>query len=183
MFSYVIGVEDIEATEIFDYLYESYFVEDFIEQKTYLNSTIYIDPQSSNENKEEGKELTFWHLTTRERKYTVKEDNRFVSYKERLLDIDRADRLEWVKKIIENHSISEVKCFYKKETKDKKPIRLYLWLYAKDFVVILQKLGKSSSFLVTSFYITHSKKKEDYQEYYDNYISGLDIELKNCEWF
>jgi hypothetical protein len=181
MFSYIIGVEEIEASEIFDYLYESYFVEDFITRKTYLNSNIYINPQSHK--REDEKELAFWHLTTREIEYTKKEGNKFVKYKERVLDINRADRLEWVKKIIENHSLPEIKCFYKKETKAKKPIRLYLWLYEKDFVVILQKLGASSSFLVTSFYIDHEDKKDDYQAYYENYINRMDAELAGCEWF
>lgn len=181
MFSCIIGVEEIEATEIFDYLYESYFVEDFIEQKTYLNGNIYINPESYK--KDENKELAFWHLTTREKQYTKREGKKFVTYKERLLDIDRADRLEWVKKIIENYTLPDIKCFYKKETANKKPIRLYLWLYEKNFVVILQKLRKSSSFLVTSFYIDHEDKKVDYQDYYENYTNGLDIDLAGCEWF
>lgn len=181
MFSSVIGVEEIEATEIFDYLYDSYFVEDFIEQKTYLNNNIYIDPESYK--KDKNKELAFWHLTTREKQYTIKEGKKFVTYKERLLDIDRANRLEWVKKIIENHTLPDIKCFYKKETANKKPIRLYLWLYEKNFVVILQKLRKSSSFLVTSFYIDHENKKVDYQNYYENYTNGLDTDLTGCEWF
>jgi hypothetical protein len=60
---------------------------------------------------------------------------------------------------------------------------LYLWLHEKNFVVILQKLGKSSSFLVTSFYIDHEDKKVDYQDYYENYTNGLDIDLAGCEWF
>lgn len=181
MFSYIIGVEDIEADEIFDYLYESYFVEDFIEQKTYLNGNIYINPESYK--KADEKELAFWHLTTREKKYTKKEGKRFITYKERLLDVRRADRLEWVKKIIENHSLADIKCFYRKETTEKKPIRLYLWLHEKDFVVILQKLGASSSFLVTSFYIDHEDKKVDYQNYYENYTNGNDTDLAGCEWF
>lgn len=181
MFSSIIGVEEIEASEIFEYLYTSYFLEDFIEEKTYLNSNIYIDPQS--DDKVESKELAFWHLTTRENKYTRKEGNKLVTYKERLLDIPRADRLEWVKKIIENHYSADIKLFYKKETRHKMPIRLYLWLYEKDFVVILQKLGASSSFLVTSFYVDHEAKKDDYQESYENYNNGIDGELLGCEWF
>jgi NDP-sugar pyrophosphorylase family protein len=181
MFSYVIGVEDIEASEIFEYLYSKYFYVDFIKNKTYLNKSIYVNPESYK--KDEGKELSFWHLTTREKTYTKKEGNRYVKYKERLLDIDRADRLEWVKKIIENHSDSKIKLFYKKETTHKKPIRLYLWVYDEDFVVILQKLGRSSSFLVTSFYITHADKRRDYQKFYEIYCEKKDSNLKDCEWF
>lgn len=46
---------------------------------------------------------------------------------------------------------------------------MYLWAYDHDFVVILQKLGKSESFLVTSFYITHEGKRVDYDKLYDEY--------------
>lgn len=73
--------------------------------------------------------------------------------------------------------------FYRKETKGKKPIRLYLWAYNEDFVVILQKLGRSSSFLVTSFYITHERKRNDFQKYYEEYMSQSNPELRRCEWF
>ena len=181
MFSHIIGVEEIEATKIFDYLYKEYFYVDFIQDKTYLAGNIYIDPQCRR--KDSGKELSFWHLTTREKRYTKKIGGKYVEYKERLLDVDRADRLEWVKKIIENHTDSRIKLFYKRETKAKKPIRLYLWAYEEDFVVILQKLGKSSSFMVTSFYITHSKKRDDYQKYFEVYKRGKDESLNGCEWF
>jgi hypothetical protein len=181
MFSYVIGVEEIEASKIFDYLYKEYFCVDFIDTKTYLNGSIYINPECNK--KDDGKELSFWHLTTREKTYTKKVGNQYIKYKDRLIDYDRADRLEWVKKIIENHSDSKIKSFYKKETKHGNPIRLYLWAYDEDFVVILQKLGKSSSFLVTSFYITHADKRRDYQNYYERYYGGSDESLKGCEWF
>ena len=181
MFSYVIGVEDIEAIKIFDYLYVEYFYADFIKEKTYLNGTIFINPESYK--KDDGKELSFWHLTTRDKTYTKRVGNQYIKYKERLLDIDRADRLEWVKKIIENYTDSKIKSFYKKETKAGKPIRLYLWAYDEDFVVILQKLGKSSSFLVTSFYITHADKRRDYQDNYETYCDGKDVKLNGCEWF
>ena len=53
--------------------------------------------------------------------------------------------------------------------------------YDEDFVVILQKLGKSSSFLVTSFYITHADKRWDYQDNYETYYDGKDVKIK-CIW-
>ncbi len=181
MFESIIGVEEIEASKIFDYLYQAYFYVDFIENKTYLDGNIYIDPQIHQ--KEEGKELCFWHLTTRTQRYQVKEGNRIVTKKERLLDIDRADRLEWVKQIIENQNEPAIKTFYKRESSGKRPIRLYLWAFNEDFVVILQKLGRSSSFLVTSFYITHEGKRHDYQKYYEYYRMKKDPDLRGCEWF
>jgi len=171
----------IEATRIFDVLYEI-FHDDFIRNKTFLNKNIFIDPQSNK--KEDGKELSFWHLTTRKQRYYKKDGNRTVKMEERLTDYDRAARIHWIKPIIENGLTAQnIKLFYKKETTGKKPIRLYLWAYDEDFVVILQKLGKSSSFLVTSFYITHQHKRADFQKSYEKYVSHKDPNLRGCEWF
>ena len=180
VFSDMIDLDEIEVTEFFDVLYE-YFCEDFIDVKTYLNKSIYINPKSHK--KDDGKELVFWHLTTRETKVQKKVGNRWIVEKERLTDYRRAERLLWIKLIIENHFIDDIKMFYHKETNIKKDIRLYLWLEEYDFVVILQKLGKSSSYLVTSFYIDRDGKRKEYKKRYNNYITKSDVKLKNCEWF
>lgn len=176
-----LDLDSIDAVKFFDVLYDIFY-DDFIANKTFLNDTIRIDPQSHK--KEDGKELSFWHLTTRTQTHYKKEGNRIVANKERLLDFDRAKRIHWIKPIIDNASIAQnVKLFYRKETKGKKPIRLYLWVEDEDFVVILQKLGKSSSFLVTSFYITHQRKRDDFQKYYKAYIGKTNADLRGCEWF
>ncbi|MCK4441159.1 MAG: hypothetical protein KAU90_04085 [Sulfurovaceae bacterium] len=176
-----INIDSIDATELFEVLYYDYFCVDFVDNKTYLNKTIYINPQSNK--KDDGKEKSFWHLTSKTQSYQKKEGKRYITYTERLRDYSRAKRLAWVKQIIENHDYEKIKLFYHKETTNKKPIRLYLWHYQEDFVVILQKLGKSSSFLVTSFYITHDKKRRDYQKRYEIYVKKLNPNLYGCEWF
>lgn len=76
-----------------------------------------------------------------------------------------------------------IKCFYHKESTGNKNIRLYLWAFNQDFVVILEKLGKSQAFLVTSFYITHAGKRADYQKRYETYQNKSDDRLVGCEWF
>lgn len=180
VFSEIIDLDTIEITELFDVLYD-YFCADFVDNKTYLNSNIYINPKSNQ--KDDGKELVFWHLTTRETKIQKKVGNRWIVEKERLPDYRRSERLVWIKKIIENHAIDEVKMFYHQETNMTKDIRLYLWLEDYDFVVILQKLGKSSSYLVTSFYVDREGKRQEYQKRYKNYNSKKDVKLIGCEWF
>ncbi len=170
----------IDATQLFEYLY-SFFRRDFVDNKTYLNQSIYIDPRSHR--LDEGKELDFWHLITRNEKLTVKEGNRYVQKTERYPDFRRAERIEWVKLIIDNYTDPAIKLFYHQETNQKRDIRLYLWAYENDFVVILQKLGKSSSFLVTSFHIDHDGKKLDYERRYQLYESKQQAELRGCEWF
>ena len=176
-----LDLSSVDAAKIFDALYDIFY-NDFIANKTFLNGTIYINPQSHK--RDEGKELSFWHLTTRTQTYRKKEGNRIVTIKERLPDFDRAKRIHWIKPIINNALAAQnIKLFYKKETTGKKPIRLYLWAEDEDFVVILQKLGKSSSFLVTSFYITHQRKRDDFQKYYEAYIANTNADLRGCEWF
>lgn len=144
------------------------FKRDFIKTKLYLAQKIYINPQIHK--KQNGKEKIFWHITTREN----------ARSKQREFDEQRASRIGWIKEIIDNYTHQEIKMFYHREKRD---IRLYLWLYNYDFVVILQKLGKSSSFLVTSFYIDKGYNKKIYQTRYEEYINKIDPKLKDCEWF
>ncbi|MCX2683158.1 hypothetical protein OQH60_04390 [Campylobacter sp. MIT 21-1685] len=145
-----------------------YFKKDFISTPLYLADCIYINPQSHRKLK--GKEKIFWHITTRENTIS----------KKREFDIQRACRICWIKQIILNYSCQEIKLFYHREGR---VIRLYLWLYGFDFVVILQKLGKTDSFLVTSFYIDKGYNKKIYQSRYEDYINKKDSKLKGCEWF
>lgn len=180
MLSAPLNLGRIDAGELFNYLY-GLFHRDFVANPTWLNDQIHIDPRSHR--MDEGKEATFWHLTSREQKHLVKQGNRFVTVKERLPDYRRSERIEWVRQIITNHTNAAIRCFYHQESNEKQDIRLYLWAYADDFVVILQKLGRSSAFLVTSFYIDHQGKRDDYEKRHKRYASGQAQELKGCEWF
>lgn len=166
--------------DAFDHLY-AFFQRDFVKQKTYLCNTIYVDPNDQGMTRE--REGVFWHVTTREVIKRVKQGNRVVPIKVRPLDRDRASRIEWIRPILLNHSHADIKLFYRKETKGKKPIRLYLWAYQHDFIVIVQKLGASDAFLVTSFFITEPYKRDSYEKLYKEYIEGKKIELDQCEWF
>ncbi len=83
---------------------------------------------------EDGKEKIFWHLTSRKQKRTIKRENRYEIIEERLPDYPRAERIEWVKKIIQNHQNPRIICFYHQETNPNKDIRLYLWAKQDNFV-------------------------------------------------
>jgi len=181
MLSAPLELGKIEADKIIDALYVI-FHRDFIANKTYLAKIIYIDPRRKN--KDDGKERDFWHLTTREIKEKIWVNNKAVwEVVDRVPDFARSERLEWVKQILTNHNHDCIKMFYHKETNKNRSIRLYLWAYEHDFVVILQKLGRSSSFLVTSFYIDHAGKRDDYNDRYNTYIRGSNHALSGCEWF
>lgn len=180
MLSEALDLGKINATDIFDTLYQIFY-RDFVANRTYLAGKIYINPRSHR--KEDGKEQDFWHLTTRENSEKEWVNGKLVWRKgERYLDFPRASRLEWVKQILINHEHESLKCFYHRETNAKRNIRFYLWAYQHDFVVILQKLGRTDAYLVTSFYITHDGKRHDFQARYEKYINN-DSGLAGCEWF
>ena len=155
-----------QTDEIIEFLY-TIFKSDFIDTSCYMAQKIYIDPQSHK--KKEGKEEIFWHIVTRKERGS------------RELDRHRASRIRWIKPIILNHNYDKIKMFYYFEDTGK--IRLYLWAYEVDFVVILQKLGATSSYLVTSFYIDNQKKRDVFEKKFNDYKARRDLRLSSCEWF
>ncbi len=155
-----------QADEIVDFLYVI-FKNDFIDRSCHLANIIYIDPQSHKT--KDGKEEIFWHVVTRKDRGTRK------------LDKPRASRIKWIKPIILNYGYEKIKMFYYFEDTGK--TRLYLWAFEVDFVVILQKLGASSSYLVTSFYIDNQKKRDVFERKFKEYKDKKDIRLSGCEWF
>lgn len=176
MLSSPLNLNSICATQYVNHFY-SFFKRDFIDSDTYLEQ-IYINPRK--DDLDEGKQKVFWHLTTRTDSVWEWRGKQRVKVQERYPDLKRAIRICWIKEIIENHNHSDIKCFYSKHHTGK--IRLYLWAYNHDFLVILQKLGKTESILVTSFYITHEGKRDELDDLYQNYENGSK-ELVNCEWF
>ncbi len=167
MFSEIIKFDnDSKEDEKINFLYKI-FKNDFVDNNVYLNNTIHIDPRSSE--KKENKEKIFWHIITK--KYKGK----------RCFDCQRACRIKWVKQIILNFRDPKIKSFYYFEYTKK--IRLYLWAYEYNFVVILQKLGSCNSYLVTSFYIDNENKIEKLEKKYKGYNNKIDVKLNKCEWF
>ncbi len=167
MFGDMIDFESCcQTDEIIEFLY-SIFKNDFIDTSCYLANTIYIDPQPHK--KIDDKEEIFWHVITRKDRGL------------RNLDKHRATRIRWIKPIILNHNHEKIKMFYYFEDTGK--IRLYLWAFEVDFVVILQKLGAISSYLVTSFYIDNQKKRDVFERKFKDYQSKKDARLNGCEWF
>ena len=157
-----------KENEIIEFLYKI-FQDDFINCRCYLADKIYIDPKS--DKLKDGKEEIFWHVTTKDNPRS----------KKREFDRERASRLKWIKNIIHNYHHDDIKLFYHYE-KNKK-IRLYLWAEKVDFIVIIQKLGRKSSYLVTSFYINKNYNRKIYSKRYDAYLNKKDEKLNGCEWF
>ncbi len=148
------------------------FKKDFLDTPCFLNN-IFIDVRNQQKTSVEGREVeeVFWHIVSR------KNNNK------RQFDVLRAERIAWIKTIFLNHNNNLVKLFYFYEKVKK--IRLYLWLYQNDFVVILEKITTSNraAFIVTSFYVDNQKKRADFQKRYQDYQNGSDLRLHGCEWF
>lgn len=154
--------------EIYEMLY-NIFKRDFIDNNTHLAGAIYLNPNFGTP--VNSKEEIFWHIVTRKNERT----------RVREFDEDRASRIEWIKKAVEHYTHSDIKLFYFYENSGK--IRLYLWIYNHDFLVILQKIGDTESYIVTSFYIDNDKKRDKTNRKYDDYIANTDTRLNSCEWF
>lgn len=122
----------------------------------FRNEKIIIFSQSHH--LKEGKEKVFWHITD-------KEDG---NYSDRLPDLRRAERINWIKPIIQNYTSPDIYCFDYVESSKKK--NTYLWLYKYDFVVILQRLDKINYIIITAFYISYESKRREL----------LDKYKKNC---
>ncbi len=123
--------------------------------------------------KEDGKEVLFWHLTTRkqvvkavprrkhrfERKGTLREDSC-----ERLPDLRRCERLPWVNPLIHNASDLKVLAWDYKEGDG--VIKTYVWIKKHAFVVIMKRYMDISRRLITSFYIDKEYTRRDFERKY-----------------
>ncbi len=88
---------------------------------------------------DEGKEAKFWHLVTRDK-----------GPGERDPDPDRAERLNWIRLMIENHQ--HFKTFKYLDVGRVTEFRWYIWAENEDFLVILAE-REGLYHLITSFWV------------------------------
>jgi len=101
----------------------------------------FYDKRKIDSNKEE----SFWHLTSRD--YPIKVGS--ALQKERKPDIKRAERIAWVREIIENHNDDKVTLWTDKSFT--KAARHHLW-YNQEFLVVIEDLNKFNNYnLITAF--------------------------------
>ena len=147
-----------------------YFEDDFIINTTTLNKQydIKIDTLSKKNNKPK----IFWHVITREKEVRTRRGRTWQIKKIRKFDKNRAKRIRWIKHLILNFDKvnRNILAFFYRETsgQNRGKLRLYIWAKDHDYIVILEKLNRNSSFLVTAFYIDDNYNKETYQDRYEN---------------
>jgi hypothetical protein len=125
---------------------------------------------------EDGKEIIFWHLTTRnvKRKKIPRRKRKYYPEGQtdaeiaRLPDLRRCERLPWVKPLIEHQSEPEVLAWDYEE--GDRTIKTYAWIKDNDFVVIMKKYPDGKRRLITSFYVDRTFKRKDFERKYANRI-------------
>lgn len=127
--------------------------------------------------KEEGKELIFWHLTTRKQQ-TSPVPRRKLKFKrngtlrdqsaQRLPDLRRCERLPWINPLIRHTGNMDVLAWnYKEGSGD---IKTYLWIKQEAFVVVMKRYRDMSRRLITSFYVDKDYTRKDFERKYANHI-------------
>jgi len=115
----------------------------------YRGYVVFHDNRLIDSDKEEG----FWHLISRQNRLR----------RERLPEIARAERITWVRAVIDNVGREEVVEFDYLEARG--TVRTYLWLRSYDYVVILEK-KKKVAFLVTAYNVDNDWEREKLNKKY-----------------
>ncbi|MDR3476608.1 MAG: hypothetical protein P4M14_01075 [Gammaproteobacteria bacterium] len=105
---------------------------------------------------EDGKEKSFWHLTTRE-------DGQGGV---RLPDLRRSERLPWLKNIIENASHSDILTW--ESTEGDGVIKIYVWLKDHDYVAIMKKPRQGALILLTAHWLEYPNAKKKLMKKYNS---------------
>lgn len=159
-------LEDLE--ELFDDLdydtptpeqiYKMYgiFLRDFEETPLYVNGKLVkYNRNPSKSPMFRGKAESFVHVVTRESKIKERRD----------FDHQRANRIHWIRPILENRGSNEI--WYFERINDRNQMQYYYWYESQNFLVILRTI-EPDVLLVTSFYVDKDSKpkfRRWYQEY------------------
>jgi len=128
--------------DTYDTLYKLFKLDFLKSCPLYMGKKILIPKE-----KEYGKEKIFWHLTS---KYDKKTGNRIP-------DLKRAERLLWIKPIIEKAGKSGIKDWDYPEGSN--VIKTYVWFGSGNFVVIMKKLNRDRRLLITAYYTDYNNAR------------------------
>jgi hypothetical protein len=139
--------------DTYDRLY-AIFKRDFKDtQLNYEGHAIWFFPDFDS-----GKEVIFWHLTSRTDDKTG----------ERLPDFRRSERLPWARPILDNYKKPEILAWDYIEGNLK--IHTYVWLKDYDYLIIMKKYKDGTRRLITSYYVDYNHKKKKLLKKYNKKI-------------
>ena len=105
----------------------------------------------------DGYEEAFWHLTTRDDDVTG----------DRLFDPRRAERIPWCGAMLRRYNDPAITSWRYQESKGQ--VRLYLWLEAWDYVVVLEErdvwIGRIY-FLITAYHVDGESRRRQLRKKY-----------------
>jgi hypothetical protein len=88
---------------------------------------------------------------------------------ERIFDRHRANRIHWIRSILEEKNNGEVTYFEYREGDG--TMRDYYWYKEGDFLVIMEK--KSPNYVIISSFVVDKENREYYEKRYQKYKAGL----------
>ena len=113
---------------------------------------------------EDGKEVTFWHVTTSIDKSTG----------ERLPAFRRAERISWIRPIIEHSDDKALKVWRNKRGRE---TRVLLWLEELDFLLILREKPQKA-FLLTAYCIDTEHRRATVRKEWQQCSENQNIALR-----
>lgn len=132
------------------------FLNDFVNNKlTVLGKELTVNTSTSKHRDFKNKAETFVHVVTRESKYSQK----------RQYDRDRANRIHWIRPILENANDPRIKCF-QRLNKDNEN-QHYFYYEDEAFMVILREVNPNLA-VVTAFCVDPIEKYM-YSSWYREY--------------
>jgi len=141
-----------------DQLYKMYgiFLNDFHKNPLLHNGKkVIINVNRSRHPLFRGKFETFVHVVTRDNKYNDK----------RQYDRDRANRIHWIRPVLEHHKNPRISCF--ERTDEKGNNQYYYWLQERSFMIILREI--SAELLLLTAFCVDDFNKAQYRRYLNEY--------------
>ncbi len=129
------------------------FVNDFIDNPVVINGKkIKIAPVNSRIKEFNEYNESFVHVITRD------------TSKGRIYNADRANRIHWIKPILENSESKSI--LYFKWIDENNVCKEHFWFFKRDFIVVLKPIS-SDLMLVTAFCVDKDEKEKFYEKFKD----------------
>lgn len=146
----ILGLSTDPTYDQIDEIYEIY-CRDFIDNPfVFKGLTVRIIMDASTIEGYESYPETFVHLITRKGKG-----------RERVFDRHRANKVQWIKCILDNYQEEEITCFEYPESDGTR--REYYWYKEEDFLVIMKRITPDY-IIVSCFHIDNKRNREYFED-------------------